>query len=98
MQDESQPFVFFETPESLVLFETPAVTLSAPRFVRRLKMMSAGVVIAGLAAIAISSADSPGEPETTRWQRITEATEGCSTLEPGTAAEIQCRVEAGNTP
>ena len=96
MQDESQSFVFFETPESLILFETPA-TVSASTFTKRLKMMAAGVVIAGL-AVAIFSADSQVEPETTRWHRISQAVEGCSNFDPGTAAEVHCRVEAANTP
>ena len=82
MRDESQSFVFFETPRSLVLFETPSVTLSAPRFVRRLKMMIAGVVIAGLATVAISSADPPLEPEIARWQRVTEVAEGWAPSSP----------------
>jgi hypothetical protein len=98
MQNASRSSAFVETPESFVFLETPAVALAPSTSVRRLKMMIAGVVIAGLAAAAISGADSPVESETTRWQRVTEAAVACSNLDPGTAAEIQCRVEAGTTP
>jgi hypothetical protein len=96
MQDKSQSFAFFETPESLVLFERPA-TKSASRLAKRLKAAFAGVFIAGF-AIAVFSADSPVESETTRWQRVSEAAENCSNLDPGSAAHIHCRVEAANTP
>ena len=98
MRDESQSFVFFETPGSLILLETPAVAASPARLVMRLKMIAAAVVVAALAGVAVSSADSSVEPETTQWQRVAVALEACSSLDPGTPADIHCGIEAANTP
>ncbi len=97
MRDDS-PFTLFETPGTLVLFETRRKKTSASKVVRRLKMMTAALVVAGLAAVAFLGTGPPVEPDSTRWQRITEAAAGCDHLDSATGAEIQCRAQAGSTP
>jgi hypothetical protein len=82
---------------TFVFGEVPRVTFAGSAVATRLRLATGAVVIALLAVLAVS-VDTPPVPETTRWERVMDATERCRVFEAGTPEEIQCRLEAAALP